>query len=144
MTDGIDHINIYSKGTTSLGRSLSNFTYSPIATPEGDFDSIEGYWYYLNSTHPDRDKLKKASGFEAKRLGRELKASDWNTSPEFKLKIITALANKLLSHPNILRDFLDNDLPFRHYYVYGGKIVEPKEGKWIVEFFEYLRVALIN
>ena len=28
--DGIDHINIYSKGKTELGKYLSNFTYAPI------------------------------------------------------------------------------------------------------------------
>jgi hypothetical protein len=42
--DGITHINIYSKGKTELGRWLSNFTYHPIETEDGKFDSVEGYW----------------------------------------------------------------------------------------------------
>jgi hypothetical protein len=32
-TDGIDHINIYSKGYTKLGRLLSNFTKSEFTHP---------------------------------------------------------------------------------------------------------------
>ena len=47
-TDGIDHINIYSKGYTKLGRLLSNFTKSEFTHPiYGHFMSVEGFWYYI-------------------------------------------------------------------------------------------------
>ena len=59
-TDGIDHINIYSKGKTSLGRWLSNFAKSPIETEDGHFDSIEGYWYWYWLSSKD-DTLRALS-----------------------------------------------------------------------------------
>lgn len=142
MIDGGDHINIYSKGLTPLGRALSNFTKAPITTLDGGFQSIEGYWYWLNSQHADRDKLRNLYGWEAKKVGRELDSGDWNNDSIFKLKIIHAMVMKLVEHPAILTLFKENFLPFRHYYVYGGKTVEPKEGQWIVEFWEYLRKHL--
>jgi len=43
MSDGVTHINIYSKGKTSLDRALSNFAHTPIETVDGKFASIEGY-----------------------------------------------------------------------------------------------------
>ena len=45
--DGIDHINVYSKGKTVLGRALSNFSYSRIRIPFlGTFLSVEAFWYW--------------------------------------------------------------------------------------------------
>ena len=46
--DGITHINIYSKGQTELGKMLSNFAKFPIQTVDGNFMSVEGYWYFLS------------------------------------------------------------------------------------------------
>ncbi len=100
--DGVDHINIYSKGKTSLGRFLSNFVQADIETEDGDFASVEGYWYWLtcpSTTNPDcyecegigvtaletgpqtyfgpcnlcaRDHLKTLFGNEAKTWGKAL------------------------------------------------------------------------
>ena len=131
--DGIDHINVYSKGKTELGKFLSNFAYSLIETEDGLFSSIEGYWYWLG--HND-DRLRKLSGFEAKKLGRELGAPDWIDSEEFKEKIKKAITIKLNSNEAV--ELLDAnsdllDLPLAHYYVYKGKVVEPKDGEWILE-----------
>ena len=47
QNDGITHINVYSKGKTTLGRWLTNFAHTPIDTIDGHFESIEGYWYWL-------------------------------------------------------------------------------------------------
>lgn len=140
--DGIDHINIYSKGKTSLGKWLSNFSFSPIFLLDGDFHSIEGYWYWLNCDHPDRDKLKNLTGFKAKSLGRKLTDKDWNNDLEFKLKILHAITQKIYLDEQLLNLFKNNKLPFKHYYVYGDKIVEPKEGKWLVDFFNFLRTII--
>lgn len=51
-TDGIDHINIYSKGKTTLGRMLSNFACTPFTHPEdGKFASIEDIRRQLRIQH---------------------------------------------------------------------------------------------
>lgn len=110
--DGVDHINIYSKGKTSLGRFLSNFAQADIETEDGNFASIEGYWYWLicpSTIDPNckecdgngvtvlgsgqqtyfgscnvcsRDYLKELFGKEAKTYGRELQHNRNFTPPD--------------------------------------------------------------
>ncbi len=146
MSDGVSHINIYSKGKTSLGRALSNFYYSPITTVDGEFDSLEGYWYWLScpDTYPFKDDFRKLCGNDAKVRGREVGARDWLGAPHFKLRIYNAMLTKLILHDTILQEFLVNELPFRHYYVYKDKVVEPAEGAWIIEMWEFLRSQLCS
>lgn len=139
MIDGLDHINIYSKGQTLLGRQLSNFTYAPINTTDGSFQSVEGYWYWLSAPLGQREQLRTLHGWQAKQVGRDLGCEDYSDDGLFKLKILNALTTKLISHPEILKQFKENKLPFKHYYVYGGKTVEPTEGRWVVDYFNFLR-----
>jgi predicted NAD-dependent protein-ADP-ribosyltransferase YbiA (DUF1768 family) len=129
--DGIDHINVYSKGATKLGRFLSNFAYSPIETEDGHFDSIEGYWYWLGCK---LDVLRTVHGWEAKRLGRELGSPDWQDSAEFKRKILAALETKIETNEALKSALRACLLPLKHYYVYGNKVIQPLEGKWILQF----------
>lgn len=144
MKDGIDHINIYSKGETELGKYLSNFTYSPFIHPfDGQFNSVEGYWYYNLSLDNDQRILY---GFKAKQRGRMYlkeinpNANEWQVNEtHIKLAIICKLTQ---NEPKMLKEFISSELPFKHYYKYGDKIVEPVEGKWLVEFFEELRSLL--
>lgn len=144
MTDGVDHINIYSKGATELGRALSNFADLPVQTLDGPFHSIEGYWYWLSIPPgtPRREELRLASRWHAKGLGRELRGADWVADPAFKLRIIVAMAAKLILHPDVRDQLAQSTLPFRHYYVYDDKVVEPKEGGWIIDTWEHLRRVL--
>lgn len=130
--DGITHVNIYSKGKTELGRFLSNFYPCPIETEDGPFKSIEGYWYWLSCK---REELREAYGFTAKNLGRAFGGKDWLDDVEFKAKISQAITLKLstpLASEIIYRNKKLLDLPLKHYYTYGTKVVEPKEDKWIV------------
>jgi hypothetical protein len=135
--DGITHINIYSKGKTQLGLWLSNFTYVPLITEDGNFSSVEGYWYWLLAkNHSEKDKLRDLYGFAAKKAGKLLTLKDWDDSEEFKNKIKKCLLIKI----NLMVDVFEaNSLPFDHYYVYGGKVVKPKECQWIVDYFNFIR-----
>lgn len=139
--DGVDHINIYSKANTELGRTLSNFAFSPIYIEDGFFASIEAYWYWLSvpEDEPLREELRGSFGYEAKKLGRQLRGKDWNEDWEFEVKIKKAIFTKVIETDGLLVAFSESDLPFKHYYVYGGKVVEPKEGKWILEYLEDFR-----
>lgn len=128
--DGIDHINIYSKGKTKLGQFLTNFAYSPIETEDGWFQSIEGYWYWLSCKN---DKLRDLYGWKAKVVGRELGGKDWMDDEDFKRKILAAIDVKLRHSPHYFNELRASQLPLKHYYVYGGKVVEPKDGKWILD-----------
>lgn len=140
--DGLDHINVYSKGRTELGTFLSNFAYSPIKTEDGYFNSIEGYWYWLSCSHTDRDILRKLHGFEAKKKGRELRGKDWETSLVFKDKVKKAIEIKVRSNDVIKQKFVESSLPLTHYYVFYGKTKVPEGSEWIMEFLEELRETL--
>lgn len=139
--DGIDHINIYSKAATELGRFLSNFAYSPIEVGvDGKFSSIEGYWYWLLTGD---ERLRSKYGYQAKQLGREVLAGmqelPMTRSLTFQHKIEEALHVKMQSHPRWLQALRQCTLPLTHYYVYGGKTVVPKDWRWTVEFLDSMR-----
>ena len=44
-----------------------------------------------------------------------------------------------MTHEDILTGLVMSELPLKHYYNYGGKVVEPKSGLWILEHFEWIR-----
>lgn len=100
-TDGVDHINIYSKGKTWLGRELSNFAplpqsiEVPIMSLTFNCHTVEGIWYLhrindVMRTDPDSTAflekfnavydsersafgiLQGSNGFEAKRAGKRI------------------------------------------------------------------------
>lgn len=127
--DGVTHINIYSKGKTELGRWLSNFTYAPIETEDGPFNSIEGYWYWL-SCH--NDILRTLSGFSAKQTGRRLGGKDWVHTDAFRTKIKRAISIKIKSYPEKLVALKQTSLPLTHYYVFNGEVNIPKNCYWII------------
>lgn len=146
--DGKTHINIYSKGQTSLGRILSNFAHTPVDLGEdGRFASLEGYWYWLLSNKDDKaEVLRTAYGWEAKRLGRELRCPDWPTTEEFVEKFSEAMWAKVNQNPHIFEMLQRSELPFKHYYVYGNgaKVVDVPEGQWIIDTWEDIRSMLKN
>ena len=139
--DGITHINVYSKGETELGKFLSNWSYSPVTTVDGFFCSIEGYWYWLLTGD---DRLRKKTGWNAKSLGRELCEEvdlgewDYDEDPTFREKITDAISQKIDDSEH--RDeFYASILPFDHYYIIKGRVVRPKNGRWIIDFLHRKR-----
>ena len=138
--DGVDHINVYSKGKTLLGRMLSNFYPAGFVLPNhGKFASVEGYWYWLSVKD---EKLRDLSGFEAKKRGQYLKASDWVDTEEFKNSIKTALKAKIDQNPQIKKELKESSLPLVHYYVYGDKVVKVPKGQWIMDFLMQYRLEI--
>lgn len=137
--DGITHINIYSKGKTQLGRFLSNFSDCNVMTDDGPFRTIEGYWYWL-STH--YDELRVLPGFACKTRGRAVGGKDWMDEDNFRQKILKAIAVKVLSNDWCVQQMKQSDLPLVHYYVYGSKVIEVKDGLWMLSFLDFLRNEL--
>lgn len=140
--DGIDHINIYSKGQTELGRLLSNFAHTPFTMKWlGDFESVEGFWYYMLS-HPlaDAEHLRTLHGFSAKKAGKELPLVVMSEALEeqFRDYIRQAFEAKVYQNEKVYELLRESTLPFTHYYVFNG---EKKEAgyEWQMEFWEELR-----
>lgn len=138
--DGETHINIYSQGKTAIGRWLSNFTHEPINI-EGDgyFPSIESYWYFLRTGGDER--FHKVSGFNAKKLGKELQDDHTPIDDTFIEKIKHALDLKIKVDKTKMREFAASTLPFCHYYVFGGAKKDAGY-EWILEHFELRRKQL--
>jgi len=135
--DGIDHINVYSKAKTKLGRRLSNFEHLPFECEDGRFNSIEGYWYYLGTDSPQREQLRTLSGYKAKELGRSLDKLKIEPAV-FRKKIKAAITIKICSS-DIWRDLAISELPLVHYYAYGTKPVFAPQHDWIIDHIIDLR-----
>ncbi len=140
--EGETHINIYSKSKLELGRLLSNFAYSPFQCEDGRFNSVEGYWYWLNTKD---ERLKKLYGFDAKKLGRELVKNEIDTE-EFQSKIKSAITNKIYQNPKIKHLLNESSLPLDHYYYYGDinnpQIIYLPQYQWIVDTITSIRTEL--
>lgn len=152
--DGTTHLNIYSKGETELGRFLSNFTYFPLEIEDGNFRSVEGYWYWLrcDSHNWRKDELRYLTGFDAKKAGKEIlklnavlninSGNEDVCSDDFKTKIKQAIRYKI-ENSSFLKEFINSTLPFAHYYVVFGRSKDAGY-KWLVEYHEELRKELKN
>lgn len=136
--DGIDHINVYSQGRTSLGIFLSNwYKYPQVVEGFGTFYSIEGLWYYLSTGD---DRLRTMYGYSAKSLS--LKRTINRPEDEFRSIIKNAIKDKVASS-HMLQVFTSSSLPFTHYYVFGGKQVNGGS-QWVISYLEDLRKELKN
>lgn len=142
LKDGIDHINIYSKGITELGRYLSNWANAPVVTDDGYFASIEGYWYWLSSHD---EVLRNLYGFKAKQVGKQISITGAHILPadQFRLKIRDACWAKIHTNQKMLTAFIQSALPFTHYYAYGGKVVNAGH-EWTTVMWEQYRTYIKN
>lgn len=143
LTDGVDHINIYSKGKTELGRWMTNFAHSSFTLPEhGTFASIEGYWYWL-MTGKQHETLRHVYGFAAKETGKELSAGAPGSLKTFMQDIKAAILAKYEQCPEMRAQLQASTLPLTHYYSYGkdenAKIVFPVQYRWQTTYWETLR-----
>ncbi|QAX96204.1 hypothetical protein [Vibrio phage vB_VmeM-Yong XC32] len=160
--DGYDHINVYSKGQTEIGRALTHFADLSFSHPDfGYFKTVEGAWYFIRTTMLDKawpadvkakiDKLKSARGYEAKKLGKEIlatvKEEEWVGFPEEEFRDEIHFCNrlKLQSNSRTAQLFSETSLPLVHYYVFGEgekAIARPGSHQWVLEGLEKIREEL--
>ena len=118
IDEGIDHINIYSRSDTPLGRALSNFFRWNFFHPEyGEFQSIEGFYYWL-LTGQSCPELRVLYGFKAKKRGMELEKNR-RVDDKFKEELQYAIYLKVVQCTylqELLLESVEDDLPFTHYY----------------------------
>lgn len=155
LLDGIEHINVYSKGKTLLGRQLSNFANIPCVVEHNGkkikFNTIEGYWYFLHIwllTNESYYELMDLDGPAAKEYGRqiirekELRELSNKQKLIFEKKIQNAIINKILNNKDLMLMMKKNTLPYLHYYNYGGKIVVPDDDDWFIKYINFLGKGL--
>lgn len=143
--DGVDHINLYSRAATELGRKGSHFAYASFEHPEyGKFDSMEGFWYWLRSKYkgtPEVERLRTLYGYSAKEHGRKQESEHFE---DFHRTINTGNWYKFTQNDDLRQLMIDSHLRFDHYYVVGdGKImVRPNGFEWLIAGFEAIRKQL--
>lgn len=141
-TDGLTHINIYSKGRTELGRLLTNFAHTPfVYPPYGEFASVEAFWYYAKAGFQHK-QLMSLYGFKAKEDGKKYKPV---CCENFEELVLEAIGCKLRQNRHILSMRTESALPLEHYYAYGtagnwAPVFQPKY-QWIVDEIERIRLV---
>lgn len=139
--DGVNHINIYERGTTRLGMMLADEHEQSFVHPEfGPFRSIAGLWHYLKSE--DRDDLfRTLLGKRIKMLARD--KAKRHTVKDFKYTILMGHWAKVKAKAKIRTEMTASTLPFDYYYIYGsGLRIRSRNSQWLIAGLEEIRLAL--
>lgn len=137
--DGIDHINIYSKGKTEIGRLLTNFAHTSFIYNDLKFESVEAAWYFFG-TGQIHHFLRNLHGAKAKIEGRKFPKINLDNFNEIILECIRC---KFRQNRSLLLQLANTDLPLAHYYFYGSednpKIYYLPQYQWIVDEIDRIR-----
>lgn len=150
--DGVDYINIYSRGKTRLGRNLSHFARTPFIHPYfGPFESMEGFWFYMK-TGKIHDQLRYLYGNRAKQYGKNL-ATKYDV--DFKEDILAGNYQKIIQNDGLRQAFINSELPLTHYYLFEQQVdafmdvgvrksivIFPKNSDWLIDGLEEIRIAM--
>jgi hypothetical protein len=140
--DGIDHLNIWNKGSTNLGQFLDQRTQAQfVHNVLGRFCSIETFWKYVLSAERC-DEIRSLSGRRLRNFERKLtRAEVFN----FREIIMDANWQKLQQYPQWADALRDCELKLECYYVYkreDGVRIRPDCGPWLILGFDEIRTAL--
>lgn len=134
--EAADHINVYSRSASPLGRMLSNFAHTPFELHGIRFESVEGWWYWRKTGVLD---CASKYGLEAKRFGQMQRVV--NTSDPTREELREVYLAKARANPGLQRLLLESTLPFDHYYEYNGKRVDTKH-RWTGQLWNDIREEL--
>lgn len=155
--DGVTHINVCSHGKTALGQFLSNFTPCKVEIKYGNFASLEALYHHLKITtsctdcgftiteeiQKDLDVLCGLTGKFAQTHGRDivfkLRSSgcriNHKPSRVFNGVFESGLLEKLKGSEQYLNEAkvaMETGLEFKHYYVYGKKVIYRERFDWLI------------
>lgn len=149
--DGFDHINVFSKSRSKLGRMLSNFAHTPITINGNKFESIESWWYWMkmNSangsslfpyfTEEQISSIKLKVGKEAKEYFRSLFKEDSHIFNPSKDELKQAYIQKIIEHPEIEKALIENKLPIDHYYMMFDKKISAESTMWTAKLWDEIK-----
>lgn len=130
--DGINVINIYTRGMTTLGRSLSHLAKVGFMHPEyGHFPSMEHYWMWCKTGKLHYDVFLPLDPWEVKKKAKEFPIVPSDT---FEKDILEGEYHKLRCNPWLAKLLKECELPLAHYFTYGGNsnrvFREPPTNQW--------------
>ena len=149
--DGINHVNVFSKSRSKLGRMLSNFAHTPFTLGENKFESVESWWYWTKMNNINKSvlfpvftpehlsEIKTKIGKYAKDYFRELHKDDSSSYSPTKEELKEAYLQKLIEHPDIEKMLFENTLPIAHYYVMFDKKVNADSTLWTAKLWEEIK-----
>ena len=140
MTDGVDHLNIYS-GNSDLGRWLNfNSSDTPLKHPVlGEFKTIQGFRAHISSKQPP-DTFRRLYG---QRLSQAIKDHHRPIKVDNFLAIqLDAAFIRLLSDEKRAQEFADCKLPLVAYYTDSGVRYEPKNAREMIAGYKIIQKAL--
>ena len=149
--DGIDHINIYSKGKSTLGKRLTNmfpfnFTFDGLI-----FKSVEHAWHYYKfiDYNPDvaTQIFETNSPYDALKIARANATEDTSSvvlTNEFRSLIKEVIKQRIMEDESLIILLRNSWLPFEHYYVYGADKIQDQSDKyaWLIYIFDDIRAEL--
>lgn len=139
--DGVTHINVYTRGTTSLGRCLSNLSDCNIEHPYfGHFRNLEGLWFYMKTGFVD-DSFRILKGMHAREHGKKMPSKNY---PLFNKMFRLGMLEKLERNPALQKQLCENELPLAHYYVYGDRVQYLRHHQWQLDYWQLLRSSLLS
>lgn len=142
--DGIDHINIWDAAETELGEVLSHsYQLKFHHTMFGSFNSIETFWYYIQSKERD-DQIRSLSGRILKSFANDRSKITICFITNFKAIIADAQWQRISSMQPLVDELVKSTLPFDCYYInaQSGIKTRPIMYKWICAAMEEIRKAL--
>lgn len=140
LTDGVDHLNIYS-GTSDLGRWLNfNSSDTPLRHPIlGEFKTLQGFRAHISNKQPP-DIFRRAYG---QRLSQAIKDHHRPTKVDNFLAIqLDAAFIRLLSDEKRAEEFASCKLPLVAYYTDSGVRYEPKNAREMIAGYKIIQKAL--
>ena len=151
--DGIDHINIYSKGKTILGKQLSNMYYFSFNYDGLDFNSVEQAWHYYKfiKINPNiaNQIISMNNIYEIKKYAKKYnnETSEYVQSNEFRNLIQKIIETRLHKDSKLCLILRNSVLPFKHYYTFGNEnsykvINESIKYDWLIEIITNFRIKL--
>jgi predicted NAD-dependent protein-ADP-ribosyltransferase YbiA (DUF1768 family) len=139
-TDGVDHVNVYSRGKTEAGRLLSNFAHTPFTLHGVRFASVEGFYMsMLQDGEAEWAHVASLFGREAKKWGKKsgkrpgdlVRTWDGRQVPlegdEFEQEVALALRAKAAQNLEVRAALrATGELPLTHDYVMWGRPIAPR------------------
>ncbi len=155
-TDGIDHVNVYSRARTPEGQLLSNFAPTPFVLYGQRFASVEGFYQGMRFADDARRKeVAATTGPTAKGWGNHadarhadgdpIRAWDGRTvgfhGPDFLDEARAAVRAKVEQNPAVHLALVATErLPLTHYYVLGASALPPHgDSGWLQDCLSTLR-----